>query len=139
MDGISLASSSLRPQNGGAPTPLERERNVKNPWPACLALLLAVAVVTHPVLSGPPAGGTAQDEQRGEITRQLIDLGRAPADADRAASLLTPEDLVVLGDNPNMMQPAGSGLFWGIVLITALVVGIVLLAMAGSGFIMINP
>ncbi|MHC4141975.1 MAG: hypothetical protein ACYSUF_08895 [Planctomycetota bacterium] len=88
-----------------------------------------------------PTDGAAPDGffgGREQISRQLIDIGRAPAEAQDAASRLTAEDLEVLLANPEMIQAAGGAqthMAIGILLVVALIVA---LAAAGGSVVIIS-
>lgn len=76
---------------------------------------------------------------REQVARQMIAQGREPAAARELASLLTEDDLLVLIENPKMMQEAGEANAQTTSLILAgLVIGglVALLITADSGFAM---
>ncbi len=109
---------------------------------------------TPPPSTAPPApsDNTASEEPdngagdkepaagRHEIAGQLVALGRSHDEAQEAASRLTPADLEVLLEYPLMMQTAGGSdrVAWSIVIGLLLVGGLVALAAAGDGSLLIN-
>ena len=107
-----------------------------------LAAVVAAMLVAQPLAwAETPTAGPAPDGSAGgreQISRQLIEIGRTPAQAQDAASRLTAEDLEVLLANPEMMQAAGgaqTNMAIGMLLIVALIVA---LAVAGSSVIIIS-
>ena len=78
--------------------------------------------------------------ERGAVEDGLLDLGYEPEAAREAAGLLRPEDLIVLLENPLMMQRAGEldNLRTSYIVGGLIVAGIVALAVAGSGSVQIN-
>ncbi len=109
---------------------------------------------TPPASTTPPApsGNTAAEKPdngagdkelaagRHEIAGRLVALGRPHDEAQEAASRLTPADLEVLLAYPRMMQTAGGSdrVAWSIVIGLALFGGLVALAAAGDGSLLIN-
>ncbi len=109
---------------------------------------------TPPPSTAPPApsDNTASEEPdngagdkelaagRHEIAGSLVALGRSHDEAQEAASRLTPADLEVLLAYPLMMQTAGGSdrVTWSIVIGLALFGGLVALAIAGDGSLVIN-
>ncbi len=109
---------------------------------------------TPPPSTTPPApsDNTAKEEPdngagdkelaagRHEIAGSLVALGRSHDEAEAAASRLTPEDLEVLLAYPLMMQTAGGAdrVAWSIVIGLLLFGGLVTLAVAGNGSLVIN-
>ncbi len=77
---------------------------------------------------------------RHEIAGRLVALGRSHDEAQEAASRLTPADLEVLLAYPLMMQTAGGSdrVAWSIVIGLVLFGGLVALAAAGNGSIVLN-
>lgn len=77
---------------------------------------------------------------RHEIAARLVALGRSHDEAQEAASRLTPADLEVLLAYPLMMQTAGGSdrVAWSIVIGLLLFGGLVTLAVAGNGSLVIN-
>jgi hypothetical protein len=107
-----------------------------------LAAVIAAMLAAQPLaLAVDPAGGPAADDALGgreHISRQLIEIGRTPAQAQEAARRLTAEDLEVLLANPKMMQAAGGAqtdMAIGMLLVVALIVA---LAAAGGSVVIIS-
>jgi len=77
---------------------------------------------------------------RHEIAARLVALGRSHDEAQEAASRLTPADLEVLLAYPLMMQTAGGSdrVAWSMVIGLLLFGGLVTLAVAGNGSLVIN-
>jgi hypothetical protein len=102
-----------------------------------LAAVVAVMLAAQPLA----AVEAAPDDAAGgcdRISRQLIDLGRAPEAARDAARRLTAEDLAVLLAHPEMMQAAGGAstdIAIGALLVTGLIIA---LAVAGGTVIIIS-
>jgi hypothetical protein len=87
-----------------------------------------------------PEAGSAPSPPREWVASRLVAIDRDPAAAWRAAGRLTAEDLEVLLANPAMLQAAGGwsqttqAYFFG----ALIVAGIVAVAIAGNGFVMVN-
>jgi hypothetical protein len=92
----------------------------------------------EPAEAGPAT--EADEAARARIAADLVDLGYAPESAADMAAQLTPDDLAVLTANPKMMQQAGTMSNTTIALIVGglIVVGIIILAANGSGFVSIS-
>ena len=105
------------------------------------AVVAALFTAQTLVGAGPPAGGPVPKQLcggRGQISRELIEIGYTPDRAQDAASRLTAEDLEVLLAHPEMMQAAGGAqveMTIGALLIVGLIVG---LAVAGSSVVIIS-
>ena len=74
------------------------------------------------------------------IALRLVDLGFTASEARQAALELTDDDIAILLDNEQMMQRAGglSNLGAAYLIGTLIVVGIIILAANGSGFVTTN-
>ncbi len=86
------------------------------------------------------AGDKEPAAGRHEIAGRLVALGRSHDEAQEAASRLTAADLDVLLAYPLMIQTAGGSdrVAWSIVIGLALFGGLLALAYAGDGSIMMN-
>ena len=86
------------------------------------------------------AGDKEPAAGRQEIAGRLVALGRSHDEAQEAANRLTPADLEVLLAYPLMMQTAGGSdrVAWSIVIGLALFGGLLALAAAGDGSLLIN-
>jgi hypothetical protein len=94
------------------------------------ALLVTQSVAAVDVVPPQEPGDSAR------IAEQLVELGRAPAQAREATSRLTAEDLAVLLAHPEMMQAAGGAeMTFGVLLVIGVIVG---LAIAGTATIVIS-
>lgn len=96
-----------------------------------------------PAPAQKPDNGAGDKEPaagRQEIAGRLVALGRPHDEAQEAASRLTPADLEVLLAYPLMMQTAGGSdrVAWSIVIGLALFGGLLALAAAGDGSLLIN-
>lgn len=91
-----------------------------------------------PVMDDRPV--SENDPARMLVALSLVDLGFTPSEARRAALELTDDDIAVLLDNEQMMQRAGdlSNLGAAYLIGTLIVVGIIILAANGSGFVTTN-
>jgi hypothetical protein len=100
--------------------------------------LLAIAVTAYPLWAIPDT--SVVEEQRTSIARSLETLDYAPAVAESAAALLTAEDLAVLSAHPEMLQRAGglNNFSTAIIIVTLIIVGLVILAANGSGFVSVS-
>jgi hypothetical protein len=80
------------------------------------------------------------DPMRALIALKLVELGFTGAEAQQAAVELTDDDIAVLRENERMMQRAGdlSNVGAAYLIGTLIVVGIVILAANGSGFVVTN-
>jgi hypothetical protein len=80
------------------------------------------------------------DSARALVAVKLVELGFTAEEARQAAIELTDDDIAVLLENERMMQRAGdlSNLGAAYLIGTLIVVGIVILAANGSGFVNIN-
>ena len=89
--------------------------------------------------SGEPAA-SENDPARMLMAISLVDLGFTASEARRAALELTDDDIAVLLDNERMMQRAGdmSNLGAAYLIGTLIVVGIIILAANGSGYVTTN-
>jgi hypothetical protein len=72
------------------------------------------------------------------VAERLIELGRPAEDAWGMATQLTIEDILVLSQNPDMMQPGGADPGLTLLLGVLLIAGLIALAYAGDGFILIG-
>jgi len=74
------------------------------------------------------------------IALRLVDLGFTASEARQATLELTDDDIAILLDNEQMMQRAGdlSNLGAAYLIGTLIVVGIIILAANGSGFVTTN-
>ncbi|MHC5023550.1 MAG: hypothetical protein ACYTGG_06510 [Planctomycetota bacterium] len=94
-------------------------------------------VAPAPAPTPPPPPPAPPHEGADTIAARLVDLGWSEADAAIAAAELTPADLDVLLENPEMMQNAGAssthtaGILVGVLLLG----GLIALAWAGDGSI----
>jgi len=105
------------------------------------------SVVMETERATPQAAAVMDDRPVGEndparmlIALRLVDLGFTPSEARQAALELTDDDIAVLLDNERMMQRAGdlSNLGAAYLIGTLIVVGIIILAANGSGFVTTN-
>jgi hypothetical protein len=97
-----------------------------------------------PVMDDRPVGDVDAagdiDPARALIAVRLVELGFTAEEAQQAAIELTDADIAVLLENDRMMQRAGdlSNLGAAYLIGTLIVVGIVILAANGSGFVNIK-
>jgi hypothetical protein len=128
-----------------------------------VAFLIALALLAQPAVgmacampddvpgqSVVPENGSARpqaaaaagenDPARMLIALKLVDLGFTASEAREAALELTDDDIAILLDNEQMMQRAGdlSTLGAAYLIGTLIVVGIIILAANGSGFVTTN-
>ena len=92
----------------------------------------------YPAAAEPGVPSAVIETGQATIAGQLVELGRAPDVARAAASRLTAEDLEVFLANPEMMQAAGGNIVWGVMLGALVVGGVIALAAAGNGTLMLN-
>jgi hypothetical protein len=107
------------------------------------------SVMVEAARATPQAAAAARSSDRGAgeiayarmlIALRLVELGFTDEEAQQAAAELTADDIAVLLENERMMQRAGdlSNVGAAYLIGTLIVVGIIILAANGSGYVTIN-
>ncbi|MHC4127360.1 MAG: hypothetical protein ACYSUA_04180 [Planctomycetota bacterium] len=114
-----------------------KERDMPDRGVRWLAAVVAAMLAAQPLAAADLVLAEAADG-RERISRQLIEIGRAPEPAREAAARLTADDLEVLLANPEMMQAAGGAqteMALGVLLLLVLIVALVV---AGGSAVIVS-